>query len=173
MLILRKAPARAQRQIPLPLPRADYVAPTMTLHTAAKAILRCTEEQVRELVDDGALVAWDIRTDDASRSVLRLLTQSVVECQRDNPDFSPCYHSMIAPDFACKALLPDHEKPFVTGPEVKNALLFGRQHLINLVDAGTLAQLPGTHYRRGPGGWPVIDRQSYITFLETRIVGGI
>jgi len=36
-----------------------------------------------------------------------------------------------------------------------------------------LEQLPGTQYRRGPQGWPVIARASFTRFLETRMIGSI
>ena len=149
-----------------------YKRPTMTVD-AAKGILDLTEDDVRALVDTGALVAWSISTPGAERPELRILTASVAEFLRDNTDGSPDFASTIQPATAIAALVPKHDKPFLTGPEVKRTLNCGRQHLTNLVDANALAQLPGTQYRRGPKGWPVISRDSFIAFLRTRMIGAM
>jgi len=161
----------SNRQLNLPIQDARYRRPTMSVDTA-KGILDLSEDEIGNLVDDGTLVAFDIKHPAAERRDLRLLTWSVAEYSKLNPDRSPCYHNMIPPTSAISDLLP-HEKPFFTGKEIKRLLNCGRQHLINLVTSKALLQVPGTKYRPGPKGWPVITRESFITFLQTRIIGGL
>jgi len=168
------------RQPDLPKFQAPrYRRPTMTVD-AAKGVLDRTEDEIRDLVETGCLVAWDIAAPGSHRAELRILTTSVSEfvaASRELGGRSPSEGdpapSAIQPESAIAALVPKHDKPFVIGPEVKRILNCGRQHLINLVDAKVLEQLPGTQYRRGPQGWPVIARASFTRFLETRMIGAI
>jgi len=160
-------------QIPLKLADPRYKRPTMAVETA-KGILDLTEDDVVALVDEGALVAWDIRSPGSERRELRILTASVSEYAAARKEDAAVEHaSSIRPQAAIQSVLPRHEKPFLTGPEIKRALNCGRQHLINLVDAAVLPQMPGTKYRQGPGGWPVIPRAQFVHFLETRVIGGL
>lgn len=156
----------AQRQLKLGDPR--YKRPTMSVD-AAKGILDCTEDDILAMVEEqGALVAWNIAIPGAERRELRLLTQSVSEYLRDNPDHSDCFHTTICPDYAIQLVLPGHNKPFVTGLEVQRCLNCGSTHVINLVSAKALTTLGP--WRRGPGGSPNISRESFAAFLKSRLL---
>lgn len=166
-------------QTHLKLQDPRYKRPTMAVETA-KGILDLTEDEIVALVDEGALVAWDIRGPAAERRELRILTASVSEysaaCRAEATPHAALrtpHSTTIRPQAAIAQVLPKHEKPFLTGPEIKRALNCGRQHLINLVDASVLPQMPGTKYRQGPGGWPVIPRAQFIAFLSSRVIGGL
>lgn len=156
-----------QSQLPLRDPR--YRRPTMTVD-AAKGVLDCTEDDIVAMIDERyALVAWNIATPGANRRELRILTASVSEYLRDNPDHSECYHSMICPSDAISHVLPKHEKPFVTGIEIQRALNCSSTHVIRLIESKSLALVPGSNYQPGPGGSPCITRESFTAFLNTRL----
>lgn len=69
------------------------------------------------------------------------------------------------------ALLQGHTKPFISGNTLRLLLNCGSTHLTNLIDAGALRQLPGTEYRRGPHGAALLDRDSVLQFLQSRLEG--
>ena len=159
----------------LHLPRLSdprYKRPLAAVETA-KGLLDLTEDEIGNLVDDGQLVAFDIRMPEAERRELRILTASIAEFQRDNPDRSECYVSQICPDVAIKTVLAavKHDKPYLTGLEIKRLLNCGRQHVINLIEARALILLPGTTYRPGPNGSPVVGRVTLTAWLTQRLEG--
>ena len=169
------------RQLPLPrLADPRYTRPLCTISTA-KGLLDLTEDEISALVDEGQLVAFDISLvlaprDQARRHrELRILTASIAEFLRDNPDYSPCFTSQICPDIAVKTVLAaiKHEKPYLTGTEIKRLLNCGRQHVINLVQRKVLPLMPGTTYRPGPKGYPLIPRPAFLAFLTARLEGSI
>jgi hypothetical protein len=62
------------------------------------------------------------------------------------------------------------EKPWLDGEIVRCLLNCGGDHLIRLVDEGWLAMMPGTTYRRGPGGAPQIKLKSLETYLKNNLL---
>ena len=170
--------------IQLPLPRfkpASFGRVTMELRTAAGALEKqcpgITEAKVQELVERGAFWAWNVALDP-----FRLLTYSVSACPNvadllDDP-FVLAEPAPATGEEAIALLLhhatrkTNHGKPHpeINGEEIKLILSIGRTHMINLVDAGVLPQMPGTHYRPGPKGYPLIARAMFIAFLEARLV---
>jgi hypothetical protein len=175
------------RQLSLPRLRTPaFARPTMELGTAAGVLHKSspgiTEDQVRQLIERGAFWAWNVALETKdTRPDLRLLTHSVAAC--------PNIEAMIEDQFAMAepvpatgeeaiALLLSHasritrstHQPWVTGEEIKIILSIRRTHLINLVDSGALPQMPGTQYRPGPKGYPLIARETFTKFLEARLV---
>lgn len=158
---------KAPVQTTMPLRDPRYTRPTMTVDSA-KGILDCTEDDIVELVEvQLALIAWNIAAPGAERRELRILTRSVSEYLRDNPDRNPCYHSTLCPAEAVSLVLPS-DKPAFTGVEIQRSLNCGSTHVITLVESRALRLVPGTNYQRGPGGSPRIARESFIEFLKGR-----
>lgn len=60
-------------------------------------------------------------------------------------------------------------KPWIAGERVRHILNCGSTHLINLIDDGELAQMPGTNYRRGPNGSAQIPLANFKSFLKRRL----
>ena len=145
--------------------------------SAAKGVLDVSEDEIIAMIEERlALIAFDIATPKAKLRELRILTASVAEHLRDNPDCDPCYHTTICPDEAVRLVLPKHDKPFFTGTELQRALNCGSDHIIALVESKALKLVPGTSYQPGPGGSPCITRASFEAFLNSRlaipVIGG-
>ena len=176
-------PTLAFRQTNMDLRDARYVLPVMPVATA-KGVLSLTEEEIVELIDEGNLAAWDIRSEASARPEYRILTNAVRHYADQRNAELGRLAGVFEPETAISLVLsfldaphspPLHSTlvPFYTGAEIKRALNCCRQHLIDLVTEDALPQMPNTHFRRGPGGWPVIARASFQNFLERRIVGGL
>lgn len=156
-----------QTQLKLRDPR--YKRPVMTM-SAAKGVLDVSEDEIIAMIEERlALIAFDIATPKAKLRELRILTASVAEHLRDNPDNDPCYHTTICPSEAVRLVLPKHDKPFFTGTELQRALNCGSDHIIALVESKALKLVPGTSYQPGPGGSPCITRASFEAFLNSRL----
>lgn len=150
--------------------------------SSALAILDCTvESEVVELVESGWLWAWNVGSADARRREFRFLGTSCEWLFRFRAEFAcDTWHALLASDAipqrqpawdaVLSALLPKHDKPFLSAREVKRALSLQKKHFIELLDAKAFS---GTDYRRGPGGSPAIDRQSFTDFLKARVIGGL
>lgn len=176
----------AQVQLPLPRLRTPaFARPTMELGTAAGVLHKTcpgiTEDQVRQLIERGAFWAWNVALDPSdSRPELRLLTYSVAACENVAAlleDQFAMADPVPATGEEAVALLLSHAsritrstaQPWLTGEEIKLILNIRRTHLINLVDAKVLPQMPGTQYRPGPHGYPLIARETFTAFLEARL----
>jgi hypothetical protein len=159
-----------QKYLDLQDPR--YTAVLCAIETA-KALLSLNEDEIAALVDEGQLVAFDIRGPGANRRELRILTASIVHYRAHRSD--PRYTSPITPEEAVAIVLSavKHDKPFLRGREIKSLLNLGRQHCINLVSSKAIPQVPGTQYRRGPNGDPLVPRPQFINFLTHRLEGSI
>ena len=174
-------------QLPLPRLRTPaYARPTMELGTAAGVLHKSspgiTEDQIRELIERGAFWAWNVALETIdSRPELRLLTYSVAACENVAElidDSIALAQPVPATGEEAIAMLLSHAaralrqtgQPWITGEEIKAILCIRRTHLINLVDAQVLPQMPGTQYRTGPKGYPLIKREAFTAFLEARLV---
>ena len=158
----------------------------MELGTAAgvlhKSSAGITEDQIRELIERGAFWAWNVALETKeSRPELRLLTYSVAACENVAEMMEDPFalaQPVPATGKEAIALLLSHAaralrqtvQPWITGEEIKAILCIRRTHLINLVDAKVLPQMPGTQYRTGPKGYPLIKREAFTAFLEARLV---
>lgn len=162
------------------LPRlrfARYHLPTLGVETA-KGALDVTEDELFQLLDRGAFWAWHVESPGADRELIRLLTFSVQAVTRDRArqlldnEFELCTAVPATADDACALVLNacrDKTKPFLSGKEIRRVLNFGRTHLIDLVASGALKLLPGSTYRPGPNGFPLVPRIAFEQFLQERI----
>ncbi|GEM_PF-1708829 len=183
-------PSATQLSLPR-IARVKYVAPTMELGTARGVLQHhapgITEDQVRELIERGAFWAWNVAEDaDGKYPELRLLTASLAAfCtpQSALADLMDDPYALAKPVPATAELavanLMDHVSrftlqrtphPLITGEQVKLLLCIRRTLLIRLVASKALPQAPGTQYRTGPRGYPLIRRQDLAAFLEARLV---
>ena len=157
-------PILKQSKLELRDPR--YAHPLAAMPTA-KGLLTMNEEEVGELVDLGTLAAVDIRHPGAAKREIRILTASIAAHQAGQA-------VEWTPERVTALVLAGlkHQKPWVTGIEVKHLLNCGRQHAMNLVTAGQngLPQAAGTKHRRGPGGSPVVSRNDLAAWIESRVL---
>jgi len=119
-------------------------------------------DAVRALVDEGKLVAFDIAAGRAARSELRVLTKSIEHYQTTG-GAQPL--DLDWPGIV-RLVLPT-DKLFVRGIEVRRALNCDRGHVENLILAGCLAVVKKP--KKGPGGSPIITRESVEAFLKDRM----
>lgn len=172
----------AQTHLPLKLPRYDL--PVMEVGTAIGVLFSTcpgiTADQVRELVERGAIWAWNVASPGSKLADLRLLTPSVtaIENARELLDddfaisdpFPAAAPSAIA---MVMAWLDKHTtclgKPWFTGKQLANAFGFRRTHMLDLVRENVFLQIPGTQFRKGPGGYPLIPRTAVEKFLTERL----
>lgn len=117
---------------------------------------------VRELVEARFLIGFNIAVDDLGRCELRILTKSI--------DFFRAtkgkkYHELEWAQIF-RQIVP-HQKPVVTGLEIRRGLLCDRGHVENLINAGQLVALKKSS--PGPGGSWTVSRDSYETFLQGRM----
>jgi hypothetical protein len=151
-----------------------------TISDARRALPGHDEDDITLLIEENVLLAWDIslRPGDTARE-LRILPHtidryaragsksfsvtSVISCKKSgslsNP-FSATWPSLL--------LGRHQDKPFLFATTIRLLLNCGATHVTNLVDAGSLVQLTGTEYRRGPNGAACIERGSFLTFLKGR-----
>ena len=161
-----------------------YHRPLMTVNAAA-GMLDCAEDEVVTLILKGKLVAWNIAKPGASRRELRILARSVAWCASFNGVGKSAerriwrWSKILAlllrgipnrPPKSLKYSAVVRSKPaWITGAELRRILNCGSTHIISLVESKALKVLPGTDWRRGPGGSPLIRRDSFLTFLENRL----
>jgi hypothetical protein len=157
-----------------------YDLPSMRVVTARGFLGGATEEEIRQIIECGALWAWDVSSVEpganhrGSRPVWSILTASVRALDPSTRASGVTWPQPTPADYpsAVAALLPPHDKPWLTGPEVKRALCVGRTHLLEIIRAGHVRQYGLTHFRRGPNGFPLIDRNSLTSWLSRRVAGG-
>lgn len=155
-------PPAIQTQLGLRDPRFRPLSDT-------KAVLRDLGEfnmdasQVRELVECGALIGFNIAVEPAGRCELRVLTKSI-EFFRENKGVKA--HEMEWPKIF--RLLVLHTKPVITGLEIRRTLLCDRGHVENLINAGLLVALKKS--QPGPGGSWSIQMDSFERFVKGRLL---
>ena len=118
-------------------------------------------EHVRALCEQGILVAFNITAVSGVRRTLRVLTASIDYFQANA---GKLYHNPAWPELL-KLLIP-HDRPVLTGLEIRYILLCDRGHVENLVKAGQLQAVKNS--RPGPGGSWIITRESFEAFLKAR-----
>lgn len=189
----------AQLAFPRLSRQVRYVAPTMELGTARGVLQHhapgITEDQVRELIERGAFWAWNVAEDPKGKHPeLRLLTCSVAALCTGRASLAERAESALSDllddpytlakpvpataEEAVDALMHHATRttqqgkphPLITGAQVKLLLCIRRTHLITLVASNALPKAPGTDYRPGPNGFPLIRREDLQAFLEARLV---
>jgi hypothetical protein len=119
-------------------------------------------EQVRDLVEQQVLIGFNIAVDDLGKSELRILTKSI-EFFRATKGRK--YHELEWPQIF-RQIVP-HQKPIVTGLEIRRSLLCDRGHVENLINGKRLVALKKS--QPGPGGSWTVSRESYENFLKGRM----
>lgn len=133
----------------------------MVTVSGAQSILDCGEDELLAMVDDGRIAwAWNIACKEAKRREVRLLARCVEALQKRE--------ALALSEKEVHALLVPHQKPFLQHRETMRALHCKSTHLIDLITEESLLVLDGTSWRRGPGGSPVIKRESFMEFLNKR-----
>jgi len=137
----------------------------------AQAALDLDAEQVMALIYDGRLQwAFNLAGADARRCEVRILSRSLEACQQRRA-------APVANDGEFAAVIKIIFPMVRPRPGVADALrartIYHRlnikhAHLYELVAAGLLKLLPGSHPRRGPTGSPQIEFASVIEFLRER-----
>ena len=160
-----------------------YIRPIMELGTAvgvlSRAVPSITESQIRQLIERGAICAWDFSASRrrGRKPFLRLLSRSVAAL--DYPALSRLladpYHipapNPPTPREAVAAILNHLDpRPHVSGPQLSRVFGIRRTSLRRLIDSGALPEAPRTHRRPGPGGSPLFTLRAVQTFLETRLL---
>jgi len=138
--------------------------PTLDL-TGARALLGLHENLIKEQVDLGAIVAWDIaRRIEGKvgsclvRRELRFLAASV----RAWPQ------ARTWSDAELTAQLYGPQKPFLAGSLWYRSWNCDSGHMINLLTDGALKPLQNTTWGRGRGRTPAITWESAVRFLTSR-----
>ena len=168
-------------QLNLPkLKSALYRRATMSTETV-RGVLDFSTDQVVAFLQFGNLWAWDLASP-GSEPCYRFLTASVNAWTRETAhealaDFEA--DARRTPDTAEEAIanllacLPSPvsaaNRPWITGHELRQLFNIERTHLLDLVREGVFPQLPGTQFRQGPGGFPLIPRAAVERFLNERI----
>ena len=156
-------------QLPLRKFRApSYVSPLMEVGTARGA-LKLNEDEVLELVEVRlALIGFNIASPGTRRRELRILAESVYAYSKVDHDLNPEYYCALTQETAIASILPRHNKPWFEGTELAALLICSSALIIDLIGSKCLEKLPGTTIHPGPGGTPLITRDSFVAFLKER-----
>lgn len=141
-----------------------YKAPMMTMETA-RGILHLDEDEITERLDVGLLAGWDIATAGASRREIRLLSPSVAAHEA-----APNRPWDLLPRKSIELVLGTDARPWLDGRTLQRLLVCSGTHVMSLIGDRLLTVLPRTSWRRGPGGSPVVSRESLVNFLEQRML---
>ncbi len=149
--------------------RADFrprSRPMISLD-GAKAWLDLNEDEVVGLVEEGELEGWNIGT--GGRRVVRLLCRAIeryLRYQRRRRKRPPAFtfEELVA------QMLP-HERPVLDGKELQRVFNCSSTHVIRLITANQLKPNPGSFWRAGPNGSPVVTRESVVGVLRRRRIG--
>lgn len=137
------------------------------LHQLGKKF-RIDAEHVRLLVEEHALIGFNIAVALDTKPTWRILTKSI--------DFFRATHGRKYHELADDPqqnwqkifrLVVPHKKPIVTGLEIRRALLCDRGHVENLIINGRLTALQKS--KPGPGGSWTVSRESFEKFLQGRM----
>lgn len=164
-------------QLTLPIKSARLDLPLRAIETA-KDNLALHEDDLFQLIDRGALWAFNIGSESAERPEIRILAKSIDALGRkqaadwiEHPE-ATCIRYPVTIEQAINLILAGfkHDKPFLTAKEISRVCNCGRTHRVDLVREGALPQMPGTKFRRGPGGSALVARQGFAKFLEARAI---
>ena len=168
------SPAALQRKLPITDPRLRILV-TINGAREREAFRNYDEDDFAWLIEQGYLVAFDISVhqrllavkDSSSRRELRIFPDSLNHYahSQGNPK---CGRS---PYFSTwdRLILERHHEANISTPRASVILNCGPTHIINLIDARLLQSV--TNYGRGPKGVAQITRDSFLTFLKSRLEG--
>jgi len=140
------------------LPAAAILPRPLGDVNSAMRDLDIDSDKVRELLDDGRLIGFNI----SARPSFRILTRSV-EHYKLNGWKKPLV--LEWPEIF--RLILTHDKLFVTGWELQRSLNCAPQQMVNLVKAGCFVSVKKMH--AGRGGSPIVTRGSFENFLIGRL----
>ena len=169
------------RRVQLPLLKvkaAQYRSHTMSASTV-RGVLGITTDEAIRLLQVGALWAWNLaspKTDPYYRFLtisVNALTRDAARDLLDDDSLTPKPVPATA-EAAIAALLDaipsqDKSKPWITSVRFAELFNIERTHKNDLIRDGVLAQVPGTKYRKGPGGYANLTRSSVEHFLKDRL----
>jgi hypothetical protein len=155
-------PPKVQTQVGL---REPSVRPLSTVQVVLHDLgeFDIDAQQVRELVEQRVLIGFNIGVNGGGRLQLRVLTRSVEFFRATG---GRKYHELEWNNIF--RLLAPHERPVVTGVEIRRVLLCDRGHVENLILAGQLVAVKKSKW--GPRGSWSVSRESYAGFLERRML---
>lgn len=134
----------------------------------ASTILGISEQGIMRLIQEGKLNwAWDFRRATARRSFIFVLAHSLRQYQDGNERSSGadyCYPEDW--NRVIKLILP-HDKLVIKGSEIVQRFSISSQHMMNLVNDGSLKVLNARRLRTST---PLISRQSVVEFLKKRLI---
>ncbi len=157
--------APVQNYLPL---RVELRLPTLTL-SGVRAVLGLHENLIKEQVELGMLIAWDISRKGEGRREYRFLAASVRAWGETKEfDEGEIIRSVYGADNPSLIKPTTPPRPFIFGSWFCRCWNCDSGHMINLVADGTLALLPRTYYHRGRSGTPVITWSSAAEFLRSR-----
>ena len=149
-----------------PLISVERTRALVSLDTVLSELVDYNEDEVLALIFDHWCLgpAWNVGSQLATKRELRVLMECVrffkTGGNRPQPKYSERQLQTL--------ILPPHQKPFFTGLELQQAFNVKSSHLIHLIEEGSLKKMPGTDWRPGRGGSPVISRESAANFLKVR-----
>lgn len=135
--------------------------------STAKAMLGFSEDEVMAEIECGRIKwAWNLGTSQ-DRLWVCILLRSLI-CFRD-----PKLTQPENVDDICLSILPPRSLVvgFVLGTELQDAFNATSEHILNLLRMGFLKLHPSSPvvpWRSGPGGSPLITRESVVELLKTR-----
>lgn len=137
--------------------RLPIFTPVVCLQTA-RSVLGVSEDKVLRLVEDGSLMAWDLRSPGSKRELLRILTLSL----RSHSDGL----GAIRPnDTEALSRLVPWPSPTVLASRLASNLVVSSTHIANLVREGSLQA--ATKRIRAKDSLPIL-RESAVAFLTKR-----
>lgn len=159
---------------------AQYRAHTMSTATV-RGVLGITTDEAVQLLQLGALWAWDLASP-GSDPCYRFLTLSVTALTRDaarellddctltaRPTPATAEAAIAALLKSIPSPVSSANIPWITSTRFAELFNIERTHKNDLIREGLLAQLPGTTFRKGPGGYAYLSRASVERFLTERL----
>lgn len=165
------APKALQRQLPVVDARLRVLV-TISGARQWEAFRNYDEDDLLWLIENDYLVAFDISLRGAaagSDRELRIFPDSLEYYAKTNAN-PKAKKNPFAISWDRLILANDH-KPFLLSTRAQVILNCGATHVIELVKAGLLKQLDGTAFKRGRTGAAVITRDSFVSFLKSRLEG--
>jgi len=119
-------------------------------------------DTVRTLIEAQFLIGFNIAVDDRGKCEMRVLSKSIEYFRATG---GKKFHELEWPQIF--RLVVPHQKPVVTGLEIRRAVLCDRGHVENLILNHRLTAVKKSQC--GPGGSWVVSRESFETFLKGRL----
>lgn len=131
----------------------------------AQNILAKNEDDICEMIAMGDIAwAWNIGTGNHRREI-RIFTKCVLGCDATN---GKCGLAGEAEEKIIAQILAREPHSFIKGKRLRLLFLCHDTVLTGLLNTGELAVLPGTTWRRGRDGTPLVTKESVVKFLHAR-----